>query len=151
MLLLEYLCVLTAVAVTTVAAQESISSYAPTIVPCPDDLRIRPARNGLNQQEQEWRVLRLAVVANSLASYLKDANIPHFHAGAYLDQMNFSTAPIAGLAISGGGSTSGLGGLGLWQAFDNRYPPSVEAGKWNFEAVQGYQTQNPGFPLLFRG
>lgn len=32
------------------------------------------------------------------------------------------------MAISGGGTQSSVGGLGLWQAFDERYPPAVEAG-----------------------
>lgn len=129
MFFFDLLCTLSAAAVTTVAAQEGIPSYAPTIVPCPADLRIRSASDGLSQQEQEWRVLRLSAVADSLASYLKNANIPQFDTGAFLDQVNSSTAPVAGLAISGGGSTSGFGGLGLWQAFDSRYPPSVEAGE----------------------
>lgn len=35
---------------------------------------------------------------------------------------------MTGLSVSGGGTQSGLGGLGIWQAFDSRYPEAVAAG-----------------------
>ena len=41
---------------------------------------------------------------------------------------NFSLVPIAGLALSGGGARATLSGYGAWQALDNRWPPSVQAG-----------------------
>lgn len=46
---------------------------------------------------------------------------------AFTSQLNASNAPVAGLAISGGGTQSSLGGLGIWQAFDSREPNSVAA------------------------
>jgi len=51
-----------------------------------------------------------------------------FNVTEYLSKLNSTNAPVVGLAISGGGSQSGLTGLGLWQAFDDRYPPAVKAG-----------------------
>lgn len=67
-------------------------------------------------------------MVQSLHSYLPRANITGFDLEHYLSLVNTSNVPIVGLAISGGGTQSGLGGLGLWQAFDDRYPPAVKAG-----------------------
>ena len=107
---------------------QASSPYAPTFVTCPDDLKIRPACEGLSSQEQEWKQQRLEQVVKSLSGYLNTAGIPGFSVDAYLRGLNASTAPVAGLAISGGGSQSGMTGLGLWQTFDDRYPPAVKAG-----------------------
>jgi lysophospholipase len=112
----------------TILAQSASSPYAPIVVQCPSDLHIRPAKDGLSTQEQQWRKLRLKNVASSLSPYLKTANIPGFNITEYIGKVNASTVPIAGLAIAGGGSQSGMGGLGLWQAFDDRYAPAVKAG-----------------------
>lgn len=110
------------------SAQKGSSPYAPTYVQCPGDLRVRPASGGLSTQEQQWRKLRLSQVTDSLQTYLHNAKIPHFDVKAYLKKIDASTVPVAGLAISGGGSQSGMGGLGLWQALDGRYEPAVKAG-----------------------
>lgn len=85
-------------------------------------------RQGLSQAEQDWRTDRLTHVVQALHSYLPRTNLTGFNVTTYLSKLNASTAPVVGLAISGGGSQSGLGGLGLWQAFDDRYPAAVEAG-----------------------
>jgi lysophospholipase len=119
-----FLVILTSFAST----QKASSPYAPVIVNCTDSVRIRPAQDGLSSRELQWREERLANVVKSIPPYLKNANIPGFNLKAYLKKINASTAPVAGLAISGGGSQSGMGGLGLWQAFDSRYPPAVKAG-----------------------
>jgi lysophospholipase len=112
-----------------VRAQGSFStSYAPTFTNCTTQVKIRSAHSGLSFEEKTWRNLRLPHVVKSLSSYLENANIPGFNTSQYLAQVNVSSAPIAGLAIAGGGSQSGMGGLGLWQAFDGRYAPAVQAG-----------------------
>lgn len=67
-------------------------------------------------------------MVKSLEGYLKNANIPGFDAADYLGKINPSNVPVAGLAISGGGSQSGMTGLGIFQAFDDRYEPAVKAG-----------------------
>lgn len=83
---------------------------------------------GLSQAEKDWRRLRLESVIESLGSYLPRTNLTGFNITQYLSKLNATNAPVVGLAISGGGSQSGLGGIGVWQAFDARYPPAVEAG-----------------------
>ena len=63
-----------------------------------------------------------------MRSYLPRANITGLNVTEYLSAINTTNAPIAALAVSGGGAQSGLGGLGVWQAFDARYSPAVAAG-----------------------
>lgn len=113
---------------TVASLAQSPSPYAPTFVQCPADLAVRPANGELSIQEQQWRQLRLGEVAKSIQSYLENAKIPDFDVGRYVKYINESNAPVAGMAISGGGSQSGMGGLGLWQAFDDRYEPAVKVG-----------------------
>ncbi len=79
-------------------------------------------------------------VIKSLSGYLNTANIPGFQPDAYLNGLNTSTAPVAGLAISGGGSQSGMTGLGLWQTFDDRSLPAVEAGTGGLAQCLSYLT-----------
>ena len=104
------------------------SPYPPERVQCSNDLKIRSAHEGLCPNEHTWRKRRLRNVVQSLHSYLPRAGITGFDLQHYLDSINPSNVPIVGLAISGGGTQSGMGGLGLWQAFDERYPPAVESG-----------------------
>ena len=59
---------------------------------------------------------------------------------AYLDSLNITNAPIVSLVVSGGGTTSGLGGLGLWQAFDDRSPSANAAGTGGLAQVLSYLT-----------
>lgn len=65
---------------------------------------------------------------DSVKDYLTRVNIPGFNTTEYFEKLNDTNVPIIGLSISGGGSTSGLGGLGIWQAFDERYEPARQAG-----------------------
>ncbi|OAP62721.1 hypothetical protein AYL99_01948 [Fonsecaea erecta] len=127
---------------STAAVTQNASSppYAPTFVQCPSNLRIRPAQNGLSPREQQWRQQRLGNVVKALSSYLTNANISNFQVKQYLSKINASTAPVVGMAISGGGSQSGMGGLGLFQAFDNRYPPAVKAGTGGLVQCLSYLT-----------
>lgn len=112
----------------TANAQVAPLSYAPTPVPCPAGLQIRNPSEGLSSQEKSWRDVRFTEVLKALPEYLKTANIPGFDVNAYICSLNASHVPISGLAISGGGSQSGMTGLGVWQAFDGRYEPAVQAG-----------------------
>lgn len=118
----------------------SEASYAPSFVPCPSDLRIRPACDGLGDDEQAWRVLRNAEVLKALPHYLATANIPDFDIDAYVENIGATNVPVSGLAISGGGSQSGMGGLGIWQAMDVRYQPAVEAGTGGLAQCLTYLT-----------
>lgn len=122
------------------AAQANPAAYAPTIVKCPKNLSVRPASSGLSRQESAWRSTRFPKILNSLSSYLTTANISGFDVADYLTKIDASNLPVAGLAISGGGSQSGMGGLGLWQAFDDRYKPAVEAGTGGFVQCLTYLT-----------
>ena len=123
-----------------VTAQKAPSQYAPSFVACPSDLGLRNASSGLSPQEKEWRKLRFGQVANSMGSYLTNANIPGFNVSAYVDAINASNVPVVGMAISGGGSQSGMNGLGIWQAFDDRYEPSVKAGTGGLVQCLSYLT-----------
>ena len=44
------------------------------------------------------------------------------------------------MTISGGGTQSGIGGLGVWQAFDARYARAVSAGTGGLTQVLSYMT-----------
>ncbi|KAI9833172.1 MAG: hypothetical protein M1819_003795 [Sarea resinae] len=96
--------------------------------------------NGLSPNETAWRSTRLRNVISSLRTYLERANITGLDLTSYLGSLNDSNAPIVGLSVSGGGSTSGLGGLGIWQAFDDRYPPAVAAGTGGIVQILSYLT-----------
>jgi lysophospholipase len=56
----------------------------------------------------------------NLEDYLKLANISNFNVTNYINKLKTDDVPIVGLSVSGGGTQSGLGGLGVWQAFDAR-------------------------------
>ncbi|KAJ6445661.1 LOW QUALITY PROTEIN: lysophospholipase plb1 [Purpureocillium lavendulum] len=72
--------------------------------------------------------------------YLKVANISGFDVQEYMGKVNESTVPILGMSISGGGTQSGIGGLGIWQAYDARYPPAVAAGTGGLTQILSYIT-----------
>ena len=64
---------------------------------------------------------------DALDRYLKLANITDFDVDDFIGDLNETNYPVVGLSISGGGTQSGFGGLGIWQAYDDRYPPAVAA------------------------
>jgi lysophospholipase len=97
-------------------------------------------KQGLSAEEIAWRKTRLAQVVQSLKTYLPRTNLTNFNVTTYLSRLNATNAPVVGLAISGGGSQSGLGGLGLWQAFDERYAPAVRAGTGGLQQCLSYLT-----------
>jgi lysophospholipase len=51
---------------------------------------------------------------------LRLANISGFDIENFTSDLNETSIPKIGLAISGGGTQSGVGGLGIWEAFDAR-------------------------------
>lgn len=79
-------------------------------------------------------------MVQSLEAYLSTANISDFNQTAYLSKINATNAPIVGLAVSGGGTQSGIGGLGIWQAFDGRYAPAIAAGTGGIAQCLSYLT-----------
>ncbi|KAJ4387370.1 hypothetical protein N0V93_007961 [Gnomoniopsis smithogilvyi] len=105
----------------------NINSFIPQRLACPEELRIRPSEH-LSSSEIEWRATRLPRVVESVKGYLTRVNIPGFDTMEYFRKLNHTNVPIIGLSISGGGSTSGIGGLGVWQAFDEKYEPARQAG-----------------------
>lgn len=76
----------------------------------------------------------------SLNDYLETANIDGLDVQSFVDKLNSTSIPMVGLSVSGGGTQSGLGGLGIWQAFDARYPPAVEAGTGGLTQLVSYVT-----------
>lgn len=100
----------------------------------------RLLQQSLSQAEQQWRSNRLTHVVDALHSYLPAANLTGFNVTTYLSKLNATNAPVVGMAVSGGGGESGLGGLGLWQAFDGRYQPSVKAGTGGLAQCLSYLT-----------
>lgn len=66
-------------------------------------------------------------MVDALGPYLRLANIRDFDVDEFVGDLNDTNYPVIGLSISGGGTQSGFGGLGIWQAFDNRYPGAVGA------------------------
>lgn len=76
----------------------------------------------------------------ALQDYLNTANISDFDIQGYMDKLNESTVPIVGMSISGGGTQSGIGGLGVWQAYDARYPAAVAAGTGGLTQILSYIT-----------
>ncbi|KAI8179597.1 Lysophospholipase 3 [Colletotrichum sp. SAR 10_75] len=101
--------------------------YAPVYGQCPDGLRVRAASEGLSKPESSWKVSRGEKVIPALSSYLTLANIDGFNVQDYIQKLNTTSYPVVGLSVSGGGTQSGVGGLGIWQAFDARNPAAVQA------------------------
>jgi lysophospholipase len=95
---------------------------------------------GLSPAERSWREARGESVLGSLRTYLTNANITGLDIPEYVRRLNSSTVPVVGMSISGGGSQSGIGGLGIWQAFDERYGPAVEAGTGGLAQLLYYIT-----------
>ncbi|KAL0944476.1 lysophosphoplipase A [Colletotrichum truncatum] len=114
--------------------------YAPVHAKCPDDLRVRPASEGLSRSESSWKASRGEKAIPALSSYLTLANIDGFNVQEYIQRLNSTSYPVVGLAISGGGTQSGVGGLGIWQAFDARNPAAVQARTGGLTQVLSYLT-----------
>ncbi|KAG5754066.1 hypothetical protein H9Q72_002495 [Fusarium xylarioides] len=101
-------------------AQSGADPYAPVYTTCPSSLKIRSAKDGLSDEESSWREQRAKQMIPDLEDYLKLANISNFNVSNYINKLKTDDVPIVGLSVSGGGTQSGLGGLGVWQAYDAR-------------------------------
>ncbi|VUC23730.1 unnamed protein product [Clonostachys rosea] len=124
-----------------VRAQASGSDpYAPAYTSCPQDLSIRAASTGLSANEKSWRDQHFKQIIPELQSYLTLANISGFDVQNYMNQINGSNLPIVGLSISGGGTQSGLGGLGIWQAYDARNPGAIASKTGGLTQIISYMT-----------
>lgn len=121
------------------AQSEQADPYAPLNATCPKDLKVIDAKN-LSTEEKDWRSSRLEKVYDALGTYLNNAKIPDFDVSNFTKKLKAEDAPVVGLAISGGGTQSGVGGLGIWQAFDSRYGPAVKAGTGGLTQLLSYLT-----------
>lgn len=95
---------------------------------------------GLSTAEKSWREQRSSNVLHAVEEYLRIANVTGLNVQDFVSKLNISNAPVAGLAVSGGGTQSGIGGLGIWQAFDARYPQAVAARTGGLSQVLSYIT-----------
>lgn len=68
------------------------------------------------------------------------AKIDGLDVSSFVDQLNSSTIPVVGLAVSGGGTQSGMGGLGIWQAYDARNKAARDARTGGLVQVMSYIT-----------
>ncbi|RKK83648.1 hypothetical protein BFJ69_g2387 [Fusarium oxysporum] len=90
------------------------------VVPMIDGIGVGWGFTGLSDEESSWREQRAKQIIPNLEDYLKLANITNFNVTNYINKLKSGDVPIVGLSVSGGGTQSGLGGLGVWQAFDAR-------------------------------
>ncbi|KXH45937.1 lysophosphoplipase A [Colletotrichum simmondsii] len=127
--------------------QGDVDPFAPVYTSCPSGLAVRSASElltfickGLSRSESSWRVSRGEKVIPALSSYLTLANISGFDVQSYIQRLNTSNYPVVGLSVSGGGTQSGVGGLGIWQAFDARNPAAVAARTGGLTQVLSYIT-----------
>lgn len=76
----------------------------------------------------------------NLEDYLKLVNISDFDIKEYMDKLKEDDVPIVGMSVSGGGTQSGLGGLGIWRAFDVRSKEAVAARTGGLTQLLSYIT-----------
>ncbi|KAH7185207.1 acyl transferase/acyl hydrolase/lysophospholipase [Fusarium flagelliforme] len=114
--------------------------YVPVYTECPSDLKIRPAKDGLSDEESSWRERRAKKMMPNLEDYLKLVNISDFDIKEYMDKLKEDDVPVVGMSVSGGGTQSGLGGLGIWRAFDARSKEAVAARTGGLTQLLSYIT-----------
>ncbi|KAF6835186.1 lysophosphoplipase A [Colletotrichum plurivorum] len=136
--LLPLASVLLGAGLTSAQSNPQAGLYAPVYEQCPQGLRVRPGPKGLSREEQSWRASRGDKVVPALEAYLAQAQIEGFNLEEYVDRLNNTNYPVVGLAVSGGGTQSGVGGLGIWQAFDARNPAAVQARTGGLTQVLSY-------------
>ena len=76
----------------------------------------------------------------NLEDYLKLANVSDFDVSAYVKKLKSTNVPIVGLSVSGGGTQSGLGGLGVWRAYDARSDVAIAARTGGLTQLLSYIT-----------
>ncbi|KAJ4253372.1 hypothetical protein NW762_010527 [Fusarium torreyae] len=128
----------------TVQAQQgggaNADPYVPVYTTCPSDLKIRNSSEGLSDEESNWREQRGKQMIPNLEDYLKLANISGFDVSAYVKKLKSTNVPIVGLSVSGGGTQSGLGGLGVWRAYDARSDVAIAARTGGLTQLLSYIT-----------
>lgn len=75
-----------------------------------------------------------------LESYLKLVNITDFDVKEYMNKLKEEDVPIVGLSVSGGGTQSGMGGLGVWRAYDARSDAAIAARTGGLTQLFSYIT-----------
>lgn len=76
----------------------------------------------------------------NLEGYLKLVKITDFDINEYIDKLKEDDVPVVGLSVSGGGTQSGLGGLGVWKAFDARSDAAIAARTGGLTQLLSYIT-----------
>ncbi|RGP76935.1 hypothetical protein FLONG3_5019 [Fusarium longipes] len=137
----QYLLLLSACSTFALAQEGSgADPYVPVYTQCPRDLRIRPARDGLSDEESSWRERRAKQMMPNLEDYLKLVNITDFNINRYMEKLREDDVPIVGLSVSGGGTQSGMGGLGIWKAYDARSDAAIAARTGGLTQLLSYIT-----------
>ncbi|CEF77500.1 unnamed protein product [Fusarium graminearum] len=114
--------------------------YVPVYTQCPRNLEIRAAKDGLSDEESSWRTRRAKQMMPNLEGYLKLVKIIDFDINEYIDKLKEDDVPVVGLSVSGGGTQSGLGGLGVWKAFDARSDAAIAARTGGLTQLLSYIT-----------
>ncbi|TDZ26166.1 Lysophospholipase 1 [Colletotrichum orbiculare MAFF 240422] len=125
------------------SAQKQMPSadiLSPSIVECPKGLHVRPAKEGLSRYERAWKSIRAQSVIPALDDYLTLVGIEGFNVTDYVRMLGPMTYPVVGLSVSGGGTQSGVGGLGIWQAFDIRNPAAIYSRTGGLSQILTYLT-----------
>ncbi|KAJ3528097.1 hypothetical protein NM208_g10373 [Fusarium decemcellulare] len=122
------------------AQAQSEDPYVPVYVECPSNLKIRDPSEGLSKAESSWREQRGKQIIPQLEAYLKLANISDFDVPGFIKKLKPANVPVVGLSVSGGGTQSGLGGLGIWQAYDARSDEAIAARTGGLTQVLSYIT-----------
>lgn len=76
----------------------------------------------------------------NLEDYLNLANISDFDVSSFIKKLKPTNVPVVGLSVSGGGTQSGLGGLGIWQAYDARSDAAIAARTGGLTQLLSYIT-----------
>ncbi|RMJ17343.1 hypothetical protein CDV36_003018 [Fusarium kuroshium] len=117
-----------------------VDPYVPVYTNCPSNLRIRDPSDGLSKEESVWRQQRGKQMIPNLEDYLNLANISDFDVSSFIKKLKPTNVPVVGLSVSGGGTQSGLGGLGIWQAYDARSDVAVAARTGGLTQLLSYIT-----------
>ncbi|KAF0642659.1 hypothetical protein FPSE5266_05568 [Fusarium pseudograminearum] len=110
------------------------------LVPMIDGIGVGWAFTGLSNEESSWRERRAKQMMPNLEDYLKLVKISGFDINGYMDKLKEEDVPIVGLSVSGGGTQSGLGGLGIWKAFDARSDAAIAARTGGLTQLLSYIT-----------
>ncbi|KAL2130121.1 hypothetical protein VTI74DRAFT_6883 [Chaetomium olivicolor] len=105
-------------------------SYAPAVVPCPNEKPSIRRANTLSKSESDWLAKRRPNTVDPMIQFLKRAAIEGFDAEAYIKKVatGVKDLPNIGIAISGGGYRALMNGAGFVSAADSRTPGTTDKG-----------------------